>query len=438
MTDAFQQLKPEDKRLVDIAMQAFHADDAARVREILDRHPALKPLINAPIGAFDSPVIVHVRSRQMLDVLLDAGADINGRSRWWAGGFGILDYASPEVSAYAIERGAAVDAHAAARLGLVERLRDLLRQNPALVHARGGDGQTPLHMAKTVEVATQLLDAGADINARDIDHESTPAQYMTGDRAEVATHLVAQGCQTDLMLAAAIGDVARVREHLDANPAAIRIRVDQQWFPMQNPRAGGTIYQWTLGFHASAHQVAHDRGHRHVLDLLMERSPVAVRLLEACWIEDGDAVEKYRSASAVSAAAIGEAERVLVAHAARNNRTEAVRLMLECGLPVDVRGQHQATPLHWAAFHGNAQMARVVLGYGPPLEVTDADFSATPLEWAIHGSEHGWYARSGDYAATVELLLKAGAVAPPSRGKGSDAVRAVLARGTRPSDARPG
>ena len=180
MTDAFQQLKPEDKRLVDDAMQAFHADDAARLREILDRHPALKPLINAPIGPFDSPVIVHVRSRQMLDVLLDAGADINGRSRWWAGGFGILDCASPEVSTYAIERGAAVDAHAAARLGLVERLRDLLRQNPALVHARGGDGQTPLHMAKTVEIATQLLDAGADINARDVDHESTPAQYMTG------------------------------------------------------------------------------------------------------------------------------------------------------------------------------------------------------------------------------------------------------------------
>jgi hypothetical protein len=395
-------------------------------------------LIDAPIGPFDSPLVVHVRSRQMLDVLLDAGVDINGRSRWWAGGFGILDYASPEVSAYAIERGAAVDAHAAARLGLVERLRDLLTQNPALVHARGGDGQTPLHMAKTVEIATQLLDAGADINARDVDHESTAAQYMTGDRAEVARHLVTRGCQTDLMLTAALGDVARSSAHLDANPAAIRMRVDQQSFPMQNPSAGGTIYQWTLGFHASAHQVAHDRGHRDVVELLMERSPAPVRVLEACWIEDADAVEKYGSASAVSAAAMDEAERGLVAHAARNNRTEAVRLMLECGLPVDARGQHQATPLHWAAFHGNAQMARVVLGYAPPLEVTDADFSATPLEWAIHGSEHGWYARSGDYAATVELLLKAGAVPPPSGDKGSDAVRAVLARGTRSSDAKRG
>jgi len=438
MTEPFQQLKPEDKRLVGDAVQAFHADDAARVREILERHPTLKPIVNAPVGPFDSPPIVHVRSREMLDVLLDAGADINGRSTWWAGGFGILDYASPEISAYAIERGATVDAHAAARLGLAERLRELLRQRPDLVHARGGDGQTPLHMAKTVEIAAQLLAAGADINARDVDHESTAAQYMTGDRAEVAKHLVTQGCQTDLMLAAALGDVARTREHLDATPAALRMRVNQHWFPMQNPRAGGTIYQWTLGFHASAHQVAHDRGHRDLLDLLMERSPVAVRLLEACWIEDADAVEKYRSASAASAAAIDEAERVLVAHAARNNRTEAVRLMLECGLPVDARGQHQATPLHWAAFHGNVEMARTILRYAPPLEVDDADFSATPLEWAVHGSEHGWYVRSGDYASTVDLLMNAGAVPPPSGEKGSDAVRAVLARGTRPSDARPG
>jgi len=31
---------------------------------------------------FDSPAIVGARSREMVDVLLDAGADINARSRW--------------------------------------------------------------------------------------------------------------------------------------------------------------------------------------------------------------------------------------------------------------------------------------------------------------------------------------------------------------------
>jgi hypothetical protein len=248
---------------------------------------------------------------------------------------------------------------------------------------------------------------------------------MTGDRVDVARYLVSRGGQTDVLLSVALGDEARTRRHLDAKPEAIRMRVDAGWFPMQNPRAGGTIYQWTLGFHASAHQVARDRGHSVLWHLLMERSPAALRLLEACWSGDATAVAGYRSDPALTSVDFTPEERVLIAHAARNNRTEAVRLMLECGLPVDARGQHQATPLHWAAFHGNAGMVRAILRFAPPLEAVDADFAGTPLGWAIHGSEHGWYAQSGDYAATVTLLLQAGAERPAAAA-GSPAVRAAL------------
>jgi len=102
--------------------------------------------------------------------------------------------------------------------------------------------------------------------------------------------------------------------------------------------------------------------------------------------------------------------------------------MLASGLPVDALGQHCATPLHWASFHGNAEMAREILRYQPPLELTDADFNATPLGWAIHGSVHGWHCRTGDYAGTVEALLNAGAKIPPKVKGGSEAVRAVLRR----------
>ena len=404
-------------------MEAFDVDDAARVRDILDRHPALKGMVNDPLGPFDSPPIIHVRSREMLDVLIDAGADINGRSRWWAGGFGVLECASPDVAAYAIERGATVNVHAAARLGLIDRLRALLAEKRALVHARGGDGQTPLHMAKTVDTAEALLASGADIDAMDIDHESTPAQYMTGDRLDIAQLLVSRGCRIDLLLAVALGDIPRAQQQLDASPDAVRMRVDATWFPRRNPKAGGTIYQWTLGFHASAHQVAHDRGRRDLLQLLFDRSPASLRLIEACWLGDAGAVQKYHTV--LRAVELSPEERVLIAHAARNNRTNAVRLMLETGFPVDARGQHGATPLHWAAFHGNAEMVRALLPFAPPLEAVDTDFSGTPLGWAIHGSEHGWHSRSGDYAATVAALLQAGAKRPDTSG-GSAAVRAVL------------
>jgi ankyrin repeat protein len=116
-----------------------------------------------------------------------------------------------------------------------------------------------------------------------------------------------------------------------------------------------------------------------------------------------------------------------VAHAARNNETSVVRLMLDCGWPVDARSQHEATPLHWAAFHGNDEMARVILRFGPPLEATDLDFNGTPLGWAIYGSEHGWSLKPGNHAATAEALLKAGAKAPDVAA-GTEPVRDVLRR----------
>jgi ankyrin repeat protein len=114
-----------------------------------------------------------------------------------------------------------------------------------------------------------------------------------------------------------------------------------------------------------------------------------------------------------------------VAHAARNNNLAAVRIMLAAGLPVAALGQHGATPLHWAAFHGNAPMAREILRYNPPLEQIDRDFKSTPLGWAIHGSENGWYCETGDYGATVETLLNAGAKLPEKEG-GTKAVKEVL------------
>jgi ankyrin repeat protein len=413
---------------IELFKQAAAADDAALVRELLERHPELKAKINDPVASFDAPVITTVRSRRMLDVLLAAGADINAKSRWWAGGFGLLHGANPDLAAYAIGRGAVVDVHAAARLGMIERLRALISANSELVNARGGDGQTPLHFASTIAVAEYLLDHGADIEARDVDHESTPAQYMVRDRQEVLRYLIQRGCKTDLLMAAALGNADLVRKHLDADPDCIRHCVSEEFFPKQHARSGGTIYQWALGWFVTAHQVAKQFGHEEVFQLLMERSPADLKLLAACWLGGDDATVKSLLIEQPGlVASLSDAYRRQVAHAARNNNLAAVRLMLAAGLPVGATGQHGGTPLHWAAWHGNAEMARVILRYNPPLEQPSTDFHATPLGWAINGSEDGWYRQTGDYPATVEALIQAGAKLP-KKIDGSDAVRAVLRR----------
>ena len=64
------------------------------------------------------------------------------------------------------------------------------------------------------------------------------------------------------------------------------------------------------------------------------------------------------------------------------------------------------------------------------LEAREKDFGLTPLGWTLYGSLKGWYAESGDYAGVLELLLDAGATAPPltPEVKATEAVLAVLRR----------
>src|ERR1044071_6232031 len=119
---------------------AFRSDDAATVRKIFERCPEFKQRINEPIGDFGARAITQVRSREMLDVLLDHGADINAKSEWKPGGFGLLHCAKPDLAAYAIQRGAPVDAHAAAGLARDQSWRALIESDPALVHAGDRSG----------------------------------------------------------------------------------------------------------------------------------------------------------------------------------------------------------------------------------------------------------------------------------------------------------
>ena len=158
-------------------------NDAQRVLELLESYRELRAKIDEPLpnyGFGQQALFAAVQrsDRATIDVLLQAGANIRKRTDWWAGGFGVLDDCDPSLVTFLVERGAVIDAHAAARLGMMPKLRELVVADADVVHARGGDGQTPLHFASTVEVASFLLDNGADINALDVDHESTPAQYM--------------------------------------------------------------------------------------------------------------------------------------------------------------------------------------------------------------------------------------------------------------------
>jgi hypothetical protein len=243
-----------------------------------------------------------------------------------------------------------------------------------------------------------------------------------------AGFLVAQGAKCDLLLAAALGDVVLARCHLDADPGAIAMRVDRDWFAMiDSAPNGGHIYQWTLGFHVSAFDLARKRGHAELLELLLERAGPLDRLLDALWCGDdarGDAVLTANPRLMTRAP-----ERALhqVADAARNNNLGAVRAMLRRGFPVTALSQHGGTPLHWAAFHGNPDMVADVLRYDPPIDARDRQFHGTAMGWLIHGALNPWGFSTRRYRECAHLLLGAGAhVDEASLPTGHDDVDRVL------------
>src|SRR5947207_3306879 len=146
--------------------------------------------------------------------------------------------------------------HEAARDGLVGELSTMLVMDASLINAKGIDARTPLHCVGTVAVAALLLDHGARIDARDEDHDSTPAQWRIGESPDVARFLLERGAKADIFLAAALGDLALAERLVteDRSCLAHRIGKAPEFPALGHEGRGGTIYQWTLRFNSYPHQ----------------------------------------------------------------------------------------------------------------------------------------------------------------------------------------
>jgi ankyrin repeat protein len=418
------------KSPVELFKMAVEMGDVDQVRQLFRSHRDLVSHINEPMFSFKSPAAHVARTNlDLLDLLLAHGADLNARTSWEKGGFGVLEQVNPEQAAPLIARGARIDIWAAANLGLMVELAALAARDPALVNAKGGDGKRPLHFARTVEIARFLIEQGAEIDALDDDHDSTAAQHLIGDRPDVAGFLVSMGARSDLLLAAALGNLTLVRNHLDADPGSIAMRVDQDWFAMINTAAnGGHIYQWTLGFHVSAFDIARTRGHTDVVELLLQRAGPLDRLVDALWCGDDARADAVLAVDPHLVDRAPDKALRQVADAARNNNTSAVGAMLRRGFPVTALSQHGAMPLHWAAFHGNSDMLEEVLRHNPPINAQDRQFQGTPMGWLIHGALNPWRGIStGRHGECARLLLNAGApVDETSLPTGHDAIDRIL------------
>lgn len=429
-----QAAEPVAPSLLEAFHRAFAAGDAPAVRALFQRHPEARARLDAPVFAFGATPLGHFAGQGdlvMVDALLAEGADPDRRSDWWAGGFHPLHTATGAVAERLLAAGAVPDACAAANLDRIDLLRTILDADPARVHERGGDGQTPLHFARSAEVADLLIERGADLDARDVDHRSTPAQWMVGERTELARHLVGRGASADVFLAAALGLADALRAMLEADPSLLERRTGQGEYGEQPP-SSYHIYFWTLGQNLSPLQVAARFGRREALEVMRGFATPRQRFLAACTgARAVEARQLLREHPGLVAELAPHDHRAL-ADAAWAPDPAAVALMLELGFDPAVPGHDGGTALHCAAWEGSAAAVAAILRdpRGRALVmVRDPRYGGTPLGWCLHGAANRGL-HDADHAGVAELLLDAGASPDPGWEGAPEPVRDAIRRHT--------
>jgi ankyrin repeat protein len=418
--------------------RAVQDADAKSVRTLLAQHEDVRANIDAPIFGFDSTALLAAGDHvEVIDALLEFGADPNRESSWWAGGFHPLHGARGVAAEHLIAAGAIPDACAAANLDRPDLLVAMIADDPARVHERGGDGKTPLHFARSRRVADVLLDAGADLDARDVDHRSTPAQWMLGDspdsaRLDLARYLVERGASVDIFLAAVLGLAERARAMLEADPSLLELRTSQGEYG-EKPPSSYNIYNWTIGPNMSPLQTAAKFGQHETRSVMEQFASPAERLLVACHVGDGGSARAIVAANPGLVERLGPVDRRALTDEAWFANGSAVELMMELGFDPaapSITGPTGGNALHCAAWVGCVACVAAILSYPKGvtlLEAREPVYGGTPLSWCSHGSAHCGNPKA-DHPEVARMLIAAGAKLDPAMAEweGSDAFMAVI------------
>jgi len=417
---------------------AVQRGDAKALRRVLESNAEVRAAINQPIFGFDSPALVAMGDEpEIADVLLEFGADPNRGSDWWAGSFHPLYGASPRVAERLLAAGAVPDACAAAHLDRIDLLSHMIAEKASRVNERGGDGQTPLHFARSRAAVDLLLASGADIDARDVDHRSTAAEWMLSDsddpaksRLDLARYLVERGASADIFLVAALGLTDRALALVAANPSVLELRTGQGEYA-EKPPSSYHVYLWAIGHNMTPLQTAARFKQFETLAALARVAPPEQRLLLACHEADAGAARAIvRDNPGIVERLIGADRRALTDEAWAANGP-AVELMLELGFDPAapaVIGPKGGNALHCAAWEGSVECVSALLRYPSGralLNSREEVYNGTPLSWCCHGSGNCGR-REANHAEVARLLLEAGEVLNPDLESCSDEMQAVL------------
>jgi ankyrin repeat protein len=145
--------------------EAITAGDLERVRNIINTHPAA---VQARNDNGDSPLLAALYAGQA------------------------------EISSYLMSKAPSLTIYEAAATGRIERVKELLEEDPRLLNYLSHDGWTPLHLAAFFGqslVVEFLIDLGADMHA--VSQNSNTAMplhsALASGKADVALLLIEKG-----------------------------------------------------------------------------------------------------------------------------------------------------------------------------------------------------------------------------------------------------
>jgi ankyrin repeat protein len=336
---------------------ALRDHDVARMRRLLDTEPGL--IIKGDKRS-NQPIHWATMTRQLeaIDELLRRGADIDARRmdgarpihvtngdyfyRGWRDVPADWPVTAVQVMAHLRAHGAFIDLPTACHTGDMERVRELLRQDPSLANRIGeheggylGSG-APLWNAAAVgrmDIVQLLLHHGADPNL---------PEEQIAPKGKALYSAVFNG-------------------HYDI----AKLLLERGAFPNPPVESSGDAL-WV------SRELRPDK---RMEELLLSYGAVP-------WQESPDGDWPTRAHNWLRITPLH--------HAAREGDVARAKQLLDAGAELTARDEHlRSTPLAWAAKFGRVEMVKFLLERGAPKSLPDDPPWATPLAWATRrGHEH--------------------------------------------------
>ena len=171
------------------------------------------------------------------------------------------------------------------------------------------------------------------------------------------------------------------------------------------------MLQRQLGFNLSPQEVAIQYEHHDVYDLLMAHTPPKYQLHVAGMLANRELAESLLKKDTNLISEFDTEDLQLLGKACweTNNNTEAIRLMVDCGFPLGIpEDKHGFMPLHNAAWCGNAEVVRLLIAAGHPIDPIDPQFKASAANYAIHSATEARKYDEVDYGGVLDALIEAG------------------------------